>query len=171
MPTSYVDTSGTNVSRSFNSDYLNSLDFGGSGNNYNAPFIVPATTAFAGMGDWGGGGIKFGNTTMPGIGSGGDGANDNFLQRIGFLGNKEGAGWGGLALGGIQGAANLFMGMKQYGMAKDALNQAKEQYNKNYAAQKTTTNASLEDRQRARVASSPNAYISVDEYMAQNGIK
>ena len=62
------------------------------------------------------------------------------------------------------------MGMKQYGLAKDALNQAKEQYNKNYAAQKTTTNSSLEDRQRARVASSPNAYESVDTYMAQNRI-
>lgn len=98
-------------------------------------------------------------------------ADPTWLQKIGFTGDKNGAGWGGLALGAIQGGANIFMGMKQYGMAKDALAQAKDQYDRNYAAQKTTTNAMMEDRQRARIASSPGAYVSVDQYMAQNGIK
>ena len=139
--------------------------------DYENLFNVPKTTTNP-MGDWGGFGV--GNKTSVG-GFGSDIAKDiseeNWFQRNGLLGGKKGPGQLGNILGGIQGAANLFMGMKQYGMAKDALNQAKEQYNRNYAAQKQTTNASLEDRQRARNASNPNAYVSVDEYMAQNGIK
>lgn len=88
-----------------------------------------------------------------------------------FLGDATSKGWGGLALGAAGGAANLFMGMQQYGMAKDALSQAKDQFNKNYAAQQTTTNSALSDRQNARNAANPGAYQSTADYMAQNGIK
>lgn len=167
-----VDTSGTSVTPSFNSEFLNSLNYGGSGNNYNASLMPPASAAPAGLDGWSGGGI--GNRLgggLPFLSTGGGGGTENWAQRIGLLGGKDGAGWGGLALGGIQGAANLFMGMKQYGMAKDSLAQAKEIHERNFAAQKTTTNSSLEDRQRARVASSPGAYVGVDEYMSKNGIK
>lgn len=80
-------------------------------------------------------------------------------------------GWAGSALGLLQGGLGAFMGMKQYGLAKDALAQSKKQFNLNYAAQKQTTNAALEDRQRARNASNPGAYQGTDEYMAQYGIK
>jgi len=80
-------------------------------------------------------------------------------------------GWGGLAVGAASGLLNSYMGMKQYGMAKDNLAESKRQYDSNYAAQKTTTNASLEDRQRARVASNEGAYQSVGDYMNKNGIK
>ena len=79
-------------------------------------------------------------------------------------------GVGGLALGTLSGLGNLFMGMQNYGLAKDQLKFQKDAYNKNYAAQKQTTNASLEDRQRARVASNPTAYQSVSDYMAKNRI-
>jgi len=93
----------------------------------------------------------------------------------GFLGSeKDGVktqGWGGLAVGAASGLLNSYMGMKQYGMAKDNLAESKRQYDSNYAAQKTTTNASLEDRQRARVASNDGAYQSVGDYMNKNGIK
>lgn len=41
----------------------------------------------------------------------------------------------------------------------------------NYEAQKKTTTASLEDRQRARMTSNAGAYQSVDDYMSQNGMK
>ena len=73
-------------------------------------------------------------------------------------------------IGAISGLGNLFMGMKNYGLAKDQLKFQKDAYNKNYAAQVKTTNASLEDRQRARVASNPTAFESVSDYMAKNRI-
>lgn len=97
----------------------------------------------------------------------------SFMQ--GMLGYKDAngisqSGWGGTALGIAQGLGNLYMGMQQYGLAKKALAQSKEQFDKNYAAQRTMTNASLEDRQRARVASNPGAYQSVGDYMQQNRV-
>jgi len=80
-------------------------------------------------------------------------------------------GWGGMAMGAVTGAVNTFMGMQQYGMAKKQLAEGQRQYDKNYAAQRSTTNASLEDRQAARVASNPGGYESVGSYMNKNGIK
>ena len=80
-------------------------------------------------------------------------------------------GWAGTAVGALGGIAKTYMGMKQYGLAVDQLNESKRQYDANYAAQRTTTNASLEDRQRARVASNSGAYQSVGDYMNKNGVK
>jgi hypothetical protein len=80
-------------------------------------------------------------------------------------------GWGGLALGGAQALGSLYLGMQQYNLAKDTLANNKAQFERNFAAQKTTTNANLEDRQRARVASNAGAYQSVGDYMAQNGVR
>lgn len=92
----------------------------------------------------------------------------------GFLGKTENGvttqGWGGMALGAAQGIGNAWMGMKQYGLAKDQLAQSKKQFDLNFGAQRKTTNAALEDRQAARVASNPGAYQSVSEYMKKNGI-
>ena len=76
----------------------------------------------------------------------------------------------GYGLSGLQGLGNLYMGMQQYGLMKDQLAFSKDAFNKNYAAQSKMTNASLMDRQRARVAANPGAYQSVGDYMAQNGI-
>ena len=79
-------------------------------------------------------------------------------------------GWGGLALGAASGIGNLFLGMQQYGLAKDAFKEGKRQFNLNYDAQRKATNTQLEDRQRARVASNPGAYQSVGAYMDKNGV-
>jgi hypothetical protein len=79
--------------------------------------------------------------------------------------------YGGLALGALQGVGNLFMGMKQYNMAKDALRESKRQFNVNYDAQRKLTNSRLEDRQRARIAADPNAHQSVDDYMNRYGVR
>lgn len=79
-------------------------------------------------------------------------------------------GWGGLALSGIQGLGNSYMAMKQYGLAEDALKEQKRQFNTNFEAQRKLTNSQLADRQRARVASNPNAYQSEAEYMKTWGI-
>jgi hypothetical protein len=73
-------------------------------------------------------------------------------------------------LGVAQGLGNAFLGMKQYGLAKDTFNENKRQFNLNYDAQRKTINTDLEDRQRARVASNPGAYQSVGDYMKQNGV-
>ena len=98
----------------------------------------------------------------------GSGAGGNWWDSM--VGTKEAPGWGGMALGGASALMNGFMAMKQYGLAKDTLAANKEQFRLNYDAQKKTTNSSLEDRQRARVASNPGAYQSVGSYMAQHGI-
>lgn len=89
----------------------------------------------------------------------------------GAVGTKEAPGWGGLALGAMQGLGSGYLGMKQYGIAKKTLEEGKRQFNMNWDAQKTTTNAALEDRQRARVASNGGAYQSVGDYMNQNGVR
>lgn len=94
---------------------------------------------------------------------------DNFLGSTDANGIRK-DGWGGMALGAAQGIGNLYMGMKQYGLAKDTLAENKRQFALNYDAQKKTTNAQLEDRQNARVAANPNAYQSVSEYMNKNRI-
>lgn len=80
-------------------------------------------------------------------------------------------GMGGLALGAASGLMNGYMAMQNYGLAKDQFNFQKNAFNKNWAAQKSTTNAAMSDRQAARVASNPTAYQSVGDYMTQYGIK
>lgn len=79
-------------------------------------------------------------------------------------------GWAGTTLGAAGGLANAWLGMKQYGLAKEQLAENKRQFQMNYDAQKKTTNTRLRDRQRARVASNPGAYQSVGDYMNQNGV-
>lgn len=105
--------------------------------------------------------FKLGTPAVSGNGNWWDGA----------IGTKEAPGWGGLALGAASGLASGFMAMKQYGLAKETLEQNRKQFETNFAAQKGLTNANLEDRQRARVASNAGAYQSVGDYMAQNGVK
>lgn len=84
-------------------------------------------------------------------------------------------GGAGLALGTAQGLFNAWMGMKQYGLAKQQLAEGKQQFALNYDAQRTTTNAQLQDRQNARIAGNGglagSGYQSVGDYMLNNGIK
>ena len=100
---------------------------------------------------------------------------NNWFDNSGFLAKKDAngitsGGWGTAGLGVAQGLGNLWLGMQQYGLAKDTLAANKEQFAMNYDAQKKTTNSALEDRQRARVASNAGAYQSVSDYMKKNGI-
>lgn len=94
---------------------------------------------------------------------------DSFLASRDINGMTSG-GWGSAGLGVAQGLGSAYMGMKQYGLAKNSLEESKKQFNLNYDAQRKTTNAALEDRQAARVASNPGAYQSVGDYMKKNGI-
>lgn len=141
----------------FKSDSMGGLGFQANG----ASIATPGLT----------GGI--GNGTQPGGMFSGIG---QWMRDSGFLGSRDAngvqtQGWGGLALGGAQALGSLYMGMKQYGLAKETLANNKAQFERNFAAQRQTTNAALEDRQRARVASNPGAYQSVGDYMNQNEVR
>lgn len=94
---------------------------------------------------------------------------DNFFDTTDRNGIKT-QGWGGMALSGLQGLGNSYMAMKQFGLAEDALKEQKRQFNINYEAQRKMTNSQLSDRQRARVASNPNAYESEVDYMKKWGV-
>lgn len=97
-----------------------------------------------------------------------------WLKDTGVTGTKEDPGWGGMAMGAASGISSAMLGWGQYNLAKDTLAQHKAEYAANYDAQKRTTNASMEGRQRALIGSSggTNAnYQSVGDYMAKNGIR
>lgn len=90
-----------------------------------------------------------------------------------WLGGNNTPGIAQLGLGLLGGLGSTFMGMKQYGMAKKALKQSQDQFNKNYEAQKKLTNSSLEDRQNARIAASGGSgtYQNTADYMKRYGIE
>lgn len=175
---------------SINSGYA-SLQLPGSMPNQTLPAFMDPLASFsqpqyASMGDWGNTpkaipAMDWQSLAAAKLGTGGfTGAGLAPATAPGFFDGMLGStnangiktdGWGGLALGAVQGIGNAFMGMQQYGLAKDSLAQSKMQFEKNYNAQKTTTNAALEDRQAARVASNAGAYESVDSYMKKNGVK
>ena len=94
----------------------------------------------------------------------------NFLQQRRTDGSTTG-GYGTAALGLAQGLGSLYLGMQQYQIAKDTLAANKANADRNFAAQRTTVNSQLEDRQRARVAANPGAYQSVSDYMDQNRVR
>lgn len=82
--------------------------------------------------------------------------------------------YGSTIMGGLQAAAGLwgaFNGMQQNKLIKQQMANSLNQWNKNYANQVAAYNTRLEDRQRARVGANPNAYESVDSYMAKNRLK
>lgn len=153
-----------------------SLNFPGGGSDYSS-LLGFGNTGYAPTTDF----LNSANIALPTqTGAVGTGAlavgRPDFLSWDGLLGgtNADGTksnGWGSAALGLIQGLGGAYMGMKQYGLAKEQLQFSKDAFNKNYEAQKSMTNASMEDRQRARVASNAGAYQSVGDYMAKNGIK
>lgn len=79
-------------------------------------------------------------------------------------------GWLAPTMGVAQGIGNAYMGMRQYGLAEDALKEQQRQFNVNFEAQRKMTNSMLEDRQRSRVAANPGAYQSVGDYMQKYGV-
>jgi len=110
----------------------------------------------------------------------------NYPEDFNNAGNPR-TGWGSpamgqgiaLGLGGLQainGGMQAYLGMKNYGLAKDTLASNKEQYWNNYTNQARLTNTQLRDRQDGRVAmaygnNNPGAVQSTEEYMKQNALK
>ncbi len=90
-----------------------------------------------------------------------------------FFGKDGKAGHAGLALGAMQGLSNFYLGMKQYGLAKDTLAENKKQFNLNYSAQQKLTNSQLADRQTARAigaGAGQTQYESTADYMKKYGV-
>lgn len=108
----------------------------------------------------------FNNTSL--TSSGGSGG---WLDSIlGGNGDMSGLQMGQLGLGGVNSLLNGYLGFQNLGLAKKQYQSQLDQFNKQWSANKKLTNASLADRQAARVASNPNAYQSVDDYMKKYGI-
>ncbi len=97
------------------------------------------------------------------------------LQRSGVLGSTDPVtkvrtdGWGTPAISLLSGLGQLFMGMKQYGLAKNMAADARSQFERNYNSQRQVLNTRMEDRQRARVSANKNAE-SVESYMNRNRV-
>lgn len=68
------------------------------------------------------------------------------------------------------GLASAYLGMKQYGLAKDSFKQNKKEFGYNYDAQRQVTNAQMRGQAAARYSSNPGHYQTPTEYMAQNEI-
>lgn len=97
------------------------------------------------------------------------------LSKLLFGGNNadgtQSLGWAMPAVGISQAIMGGINGNRQLGMAEDNFKEGKRQFDLNYGAQRQSTNTQLEDRQRARVASNPQAYESVDSYLEKNRIR
>jgi len=137
------------------------------------PTPVPVASVLPPLGDSEPGGSSAG---MPAWGGGGNTGGFDLLGSLksffgGAIGSTDKPGWGAPMLTAAGGLANAYLGMQQYGLAKDRLAEAKRQYNQEYQVNRQLTNSRLEDRQRARVASNSGAYQSVGDYMNQYGVK
>lgn len=112
-----------------------------------------------------------GGTTPLGSDSGG--GIFGLLAKLFDPGTKDAPGMGGITLGVTKGLADMFMGMKQYGLAKKQFNFQKQAYTNEYNNQARLLNADLESRQKGRIAASgdPNRHQSVDEYMRNYGVR
>lgn len=115
------------------------------------------------------------------LGGGPDGPGFSAMQKWFGGTNEAGAstmGYVPAALGIGQFGANVYFGMKNYGLAKDQLKLQKESFNfnkdlslANLDNQSRTVNAELEDRQRARNISNPNQAQDTASYMAKYGVR
>jgi hypothetical protein len=122
-------------------------------------------------------GIQQGPQTAVG-GPGANAGNFNFDWLSGGLGKVGGAlsgstGKYGLAptlMSGILGAGNIWMGMKQYGLAKKQLKFGREAFNRQMENQAKTTNAALLGQAEARYASNKNAYAEPSAWMDKHAV-
>ena len=100
----------------------------------------------------------------------------NYAAPVGIADNLRdfNSQYGSTIMGGLQAASGLwgaYNGMQQTKLAKQQMANSLNQWNKSYANQVASYNTRLEDRQRARVGANPDAYESVDSYMAKNRLK
>lgn len=68
----------------------------------------------------------------------------------------------------ISSLGSLYGGIRQLGLAKDALNFQKEAFNTNLNNQRQSYNTALEDRARARYAQEGSGQAAADDYVRRN---
>lgn len=71
----------------------------------------------------------------------------------------------------LQGGFGAWNGFQQNKLMERNMNMQASQFREQMNLSKSNYNSKLEDRQRARVASNPTAYESVDSYMKKYGAK
>jgi hypothetical protein len=71
----------------------------------------------------------------------------------------------------LTGGMSAWNGFQQNKLLKSSMSQQASQFREQMDLSKSNYNSKLEDRQRARVASNPTAYESVDSYMKKYGAK
>lgn len=98
----------------------------------------------------------------------------------GFVGSKgldgiQTGGWGAPAIQGASALMNGFMGMKQYGLSKKIFENNKQQFERNFDAQKGLTSMALEDKFARRnndmAANGMTPTRSVEDSMKRYGVK
>lgn len=77
----------------------------------------------------------------------------------------------GLGLGAVSGALDAIGAHRAYKLGKSQLNFQKDQFNRQFAAQRGLVNSQLADRQDWRNRNMPNQYLSTAEYMDKYGVK
>lgn len=141
--------------------------------NQPVPTNVNTDSSFSTLGNYGNssfyGGFNLSNAGYPDSLGTSDPSTMQILSGYKDAKGNQVNGMAGFGLAAVQGLWNGYLGMQQLNSYKTALKQSQDQFNKNYAAQAQTTNASLEDRQRARLATGGN-YQSVGDYMNQHRI-
>ena len=99
--------------------------------------------------DWNNWGKNLGGSALGGgassIGSPDRSLMSSALQQR-YADGSQGGGYLTAGLGIAQGLGNAWLGMKQYGVAKDSLNESKRQFGLNFGAQQKMTNMQIEDR-------------------------
>lgn len=77
----------------------------------------------------------------------------------------------GFGLGALSSALDAISAHRAYKLGKSQLNFQKEQFNRQFDAQKGLTNSQLADRQDWRNRNMPNQYMSASEYLDKYGVK
>lgn len=104
------------------------------------------------------------------------GVGDGLFTRKSMFGGRDATtgmstmGWAPAALGIGQALMGAFQGRQAMRLAEDQFKESRRQFDLNFNTQRQTMNTAMEDRQRARVASNPGAYDSVEDYMNKNRV-
>ena len=86
------------------------------------------------------------------------------------MGTKETPGWGMAGLTAAQGINSFFGGRNMAKQADRSMKENKRQFQLNFDAQRNMSNSQMADRQNARLAANPNAFLATPEYMKQYGV-
>lgn len=146
--------------------------------NYYTPNVVPTPTYTPDMAKVA---PSLGASFKSMIGLGGDRftqIGDGVKSAVDTAGANASTAWGKMSygergtamLGAATGLYGAYNARKTGKLAREQFNFTKDSFNRNFEAQAKTTNAQLEDRQKARYARDPKAHASVSDYMKKYGV-